>query len=651
MENTQRPKVIDTSIKEKQAYVEELWNSRKEGWNKSRVLMLIISLLAIGMSVFHVYTAGFGTLPSWEQRSIHVVWALILIFLLFPFKKGGKFGVVDILFVLITMTVGAYIIFGAEGIQSRQGNVGTNDMVFGTLLLVLVLEATRRTNGFFMMLIGLFFLVYIFFGQYFPGILAHPGARYGKMIDQMFNSTLGIFSSPIYVSSTILVLFVVFGSFLMKSGGGQFFTNFAFGALGNKTGGPALSSVGASALVSTITGNGAANAAITGSFTIPLMKKLGYSKKFSAAVEAVASQGGQIMPPIMGASVFIMAEATGVPYIKLALYALIPAVIYFLIAGFMVYFHAKRLKLAGIPREQLPDPMKILLKQGYLFLPILIIIGLMIYGYSPMKAGFYAILITVGISWIRKSTRMSFLDILAALETGIRGSLAVIAACATAGIIVGAVSLTGLGLNFSRFVIDLAGGQLFPLLLLIAVASIVLGMGMPTVSAYVILSVLGVPALVDAGVNLIAAHMFVFYFGVLSGLTPPVAITAYTTAGIAGSNPNATALYAIRIGAGGFLIPFIFVYNPELLLQSENTLEIILAVVSALFSCFLFSAAIERYLVNELNLIQRILMFTASAVLVIPGLLTDIVGLGLFLLVYLWQKRTVMESTTKQLNV
>jgi len=651
MDQTLKPeKKIDTSVKEKPAYIEELWRSRKEGWNKSRILMLIISVLAIGMSVFHIYTAGFGTLPSWEQRSIHVVWALLLIFLLFPFKKKGKFGVIDIIFVVITLVVGTYIMFGAEGIQSRQGNVSSNDMIFGTLLLALVLEATRRTNGFFMMLIGLFFLVYIFFGQYFPGILAHPGARYGKMIDQMFNSTLGLFGSPIYVSSTILVLFVVFGSFLMKSGGGQFFTNFAFGALGNKTGGPALSSVGASALVSTITGNGAANAAITGSFTIPLMKKLGYSKKFSAAVEAVASQGGQIMPPIMGASVFIMAEATGIPYIKLALYALIPAVIYFLIAGFIVYFHAKRLKLAGIPKEQLPDPKKILIREGYLFLPILIIIGLMVYGYSPMKAGFYAILLTIVISWIRKSTRMGFLDILAALETGIRGALAVIAACATAGIIVGAVSLTGLGLNFSRFVIDLAGGQLLPLLLLIAVASIILGMGMPTVSAYVILSVLGVPALTDAGVNLIAAHMFVFYFGVLSGLTPPVAITAYTTAGIAGSNPNATALYAIRIGAGGFLIPFIFVYNPELLLQNGNVFEITLAVISALFSCFLFSAAMENYFISEMNLIQRLLMFAAAVTLIIPGLATDLAGILLFVLIYFWQKRSVDQSSTKSVN-
>jgi TRAP transporter 4TM/12TM fusion protein len=642
---------IDTVIEEKQTYIEQVWHSRHKRWNKSRFFMLAISLIAIGMSIFHIYTAGFGTLPSWEQRSIHVVWALLLIFLLYPFRKGKRFGIVDIFFVLATICVGAYILFGAEVIQSRQGNVNTNDIIFGTVLIALVLEATRRTNGILMMLIGLFFIIYIFFGRYFPGILAHPGARYGKMIDQMFNSTLGIFSSPIYVSSTILVLFVVFGSFLMKSGGGQFFTNFAFGTFGHKTGGPALSAVGASALVSTITGNGAANAAITGSFTIPLMKKLGYSKKFAAAVEAVASQGGQIMPPIMGASVFIMAEATGIPYIKLALYACIPAVIYFLIAGFIVYFHAKRLKLSGIPKELLPDPKKILVKEGYMFLPIFFIIAFMIIGYSPMKAGFYAIFITIILSWIRKETRMNWLRILAALEDGVRGSLAVISACATAGIIVGAVSLTGLGLNFSRFMIELANGQLFILLIFISIASIILGMGMPTVSAYVILSVLGVPALVDAGVNLIAAHMFVFYFGVLSGLTPPVAITAYTTAGIAESHPNKTALYAIRIGVGGFIIPFIFVYNPELLLQSDNNFNIISAVVSALFSCYIISAAIEKYLISEINHFQRIILFISAAILVVPGVITDIFGFVLFFIVYFWNKKSYYTTNSKEFKI
>lgn len=631
-------------IKEKPAFIEDLWQNRREKWNGARILVLIISILAIGLSVFHIYTAGFGTLSSWSQRSIHVIWALLLIFLLFPFRKGKKFGIIDVFIVLFTLAEAAYIIFDAQGIQARQGAPNTNDIIFGTLLIALVLEATRRTNGILMAFIGLFFIAYIFLGPYFPGALAHPGARYGKMVDQMFNGTLGIFSDPIYVSSTVLILFVIFGAFLMRSGGGQFFTNFSFAALGNRTGGPALSAVGSSALVGSITGNGAANAAITGSFTIPLMKKLGYSRRFAAAVEAVASQGGQIMPPIMGASVFIMAEATGIPYIKLALYALIPALIYFLIASFIVYFHAKKLELAGIPKEQLPNIWEILLKQSYLFIPILAIIVMMVMGYSPMKAGFYAIILTFLLSWIKKNTRMKLLAVLSALESGARGALTVVAACATAGIIVGAVSLTGLGMTFSRFVIDLAGGNLFLLLVFTAVASIILGMGMPTVSAYVILSVLGVPALIDLGVNIVAAHMFVFYFGVMSGLTPPVAITAYTTAGIAGSEPQRTALYSMRIGLGGFFIPFIFVYNPELLLQGDNAVTTALAVITAIVSCYLFSAAIEGFWAQRLAAVQRVVLLAGAVLLVVPGMMTDLVGVILAVIVFIWNK---YQSPTK----
>ncbi len=630
---------IDTTINQKQAYIEEVWKIRKQKWNGARFFVLFTSLLAIGLSLFHIYTAGFGTLPSWQQRSVHVLWAILLIFLLFPFKKGGKFGIVDIVLILITLATSVYMIGGAEMIQSRQGDINASDTLVGSVFIILVLEATRRTNGILMALIGVFFLIYVLYGQYFPGALAHPGIRYEKMVDHMFSGTLGIFSEPIYVSSTVLLLFVVFGSFLMRSGGGQFFTDFAFGALGNKTGGPALSAVGSSALVATITGNGAANAAITGSFTIPLMKKLGYNKRFSAAVEAVASQGGQIMPPIMGASIFIMAETVGIPYIKLALYALIPAVIYFFIAGMVVYFHAKRLHLAGIPKEQLPSVKSVLLRQGYLFLPIVVILGLMIYGFSPMKAGFYAILATIILSWIKKATRMNLIGILAALEDGAKNALTVIAACATAGIIVGAVSLTGLGITFSRFVINVADGNLFLLLSLVAVASIIMGMGMPTVSAYVILAVLGAPALIELGVNQVAAHMFVFYFGVLSGLTPPVAITAYTTAGIAGSDPFKTSLYAIKIGLGGFFVPFIFAYNPVLLMQGGDMIDIILAITSACFSCILFAGGLEGYFIRSLSLLKRLIIFISAILLVIPGVLGDLIGIVLALCLISWQWR------------
>jgi len=312
-----------------------------------------------------------------------------------------------------------------------------------------------------------------------------------------------------------------------------------------------------------------------------------------------------------------------------------------------VYFHAKRLEMAGIPNEQLPDFKKVLLKQGYLFLPILIIIALMVYGYSPMKAGFYAVIATIILSWVRKTTRMSLLDILAALENGTRNALTVVAACATAGIIVGAVSLTGLGITFSRFAIDMAGQNLLLLLMLVAVASIIMGMGMPTVSAYVILAVLGAPALIELGVNAVAAHMFVFYFGVLSGLTPPVAITAYTTAGIAGSDPLKTAFYAIKIGLGGFFVPFIFAYNPVLLIQGGDPAEIAAAIGSAFLSCIFFAAALEGYLFGQLNALKRLLSMGSAVLLVIPGILGDVLGLTLAIGLFLWQWR-IKEFNTEE---
>ncbi|WLR51745.1 TRAP transporter permease [Bacillus tianshenii] len=650
-EAQQEDKKINIEIEKELTYVDRLWMERKEGWNRTRLLMLVIVLLSIGLSVFHIYTAGFGTLPSWHQRSIHVIWGILLIFLLFPSGKNGKMNWLDILLIIVTLATSFYILTGYPKVEMRQGNPNNNDILFGSILMVLVLEATRRTNGIFMSAIALFFILYVFLGPYFPGALAHPGVQYSTMISNMFNGTIGIFSAPIYVSSTVLILFVIFGAFLIRSGGGQAFTSFAFGSFGSKTGGPALAGVGASALMGTITGNGSSNAAITGAFTIPLMKKLGYSPKFAGAVEAVASQGGQIMPPIMGASVFIMAETTGIPYIKLALYGIVPAVIYFLITGFVIYFHAKSLSLAGIPKEQLPSVRMVLLKQGYLFLPIVLIIVMMIQGFSPMKAGFYAILASLFVSWLRKATRMNLLDILSALEKGAKGALSVMAACAAAGIIVGAVSLTGLGMNFSRFIVNVSGQSLFLLLILTAVTSIILGMGMPTVSAYVILAVLGVPALMNLGVNEVAAHFFVFYFGIISGITPPVAITAFITAGIANSPPMRTAFYALRVGLGGFIVPFIFVYNPALLLQGESPMHIVLAIVTALVSCYGFAIAVENYWLAKLTIFSRILVAASSIVLIIPGIYSDVIGIGGLAVAYILQKKMIKTTLRESTNM
>ncbi|MBF7083664.1 TRAP transporter permease [Desulfallas sp. Bu1-1] len=636
------PNFVNTRIEESSnSYIEQFFKD-KSLTAIAKYWRFFIAAVAIGYGTLSIYWAGFGTLPSWQHRSIHVGVILILAYAWFPclpsYKKSGKMhplldGVPFGLSVLVTL----YMVFQFPEILYRTGSPSQNDIIVGTLLILLIIEAVRRCTGPAMAILTAFMCLYIFIGPWFPGLLGHSGFRYSKMIDTMFISTQGIFSDPIYVSSTVLILFLIFCAFLLKTGVGQFFIDLAFSLTGGKRGGPALAAVSASALMATITGNGAANATMTGSFTIPMMKKIGYKPHFAGAVEAVASQGGQIMPPIMGASAFIMAEYTGIPYIKIAGYALVPAIFYFLTAGIVIYLQARKRNLQGIPKEQLPNFWNILQKQGYMTLPLILIVTLMVKGYSPMMSGFWAIIITYALSLLSRYTRMNWLSILAALEQGVRNTVTVACACAAAGIIVGSVILTGLGIRFSRFAIELSGGELLPLLLLIMLASIILGMGMPTVSAYVILAVLAVPALENQGVLPIAAHLFVFYFGIVSGITPPVAITAYITAGIAGAKPNQTAITACLIGLGGFIVPYMFIYNHTLLLQGEP-LTIIHGVTTALLGCIAFAGAIQGYLLDQTNILQRLMLVLSAFALVKYGLVTDIIGIGLLLAVYFTQK-------------
>lgn len=612
-------------MSESATYIEKLTQREYNLKGLPKVLAVIISLTAISFSLFHLYTSGFGSLPSWQHRAVHVSFGLLLLFMLFPFSKSKGFRMYDLIPIFLSCLVLIYTIFDYPAIEYRTGQPNMLDLIIGTLLIVLVIEGVRRTNGILMSLLILFFLFYIFLGPYFPGLLGHQGYGYEKMIDTLFISTSGIFSTPVYTSSTVIVLFIVFGSFFLKSGAGKFFIDFAYLLVGKRRGGPALTAVASSAMLGTITGNGAANVAITGSFTIPMMKKIGYSPRFSAGVESVASQGGQLMPPIMGASIFIMAEMIGVPYIELIAYALIPAILYFLIAGTMVYMQAVKLGLKGASDEEIPKAVEVW-KRVYFFLPIIFIIGLMVLGFSPIIAGLYSILITIGLSYINKENRMGWRDILACLESAAKSSMIVVSACAGAGIIVGSVVLTGLGTRFSRLAVNLSGENLVLLLILVMIASIILGMGMSTVSAYVILAVLAAPALIDLGVSPVAAHMFVFYYGVMSGLTPPVAITAYTAAGIAGSPPNATAFTATKIGLGGFIVPFMFVYNEALLLQAESTI-VIISIITSIIGAASIVFFIQGYLIRKTTLIERVLFLSASIALIIPGLLTDTIGI------------------------
>ncbi|MEW6661783.1 MAG: TRAP transporter permease [Bacillota bacterium] len=597
----------------------------------------LMAVLAIGIAFSAIYAAKFGPpFPAWQYRALFVGLMAILAFYYYPFRKGRLSYLMDVVPFLLAVATTAYMFFQYPSSEFRGGNPSQWDLIFGTILIFLIIEGCRRSNGWPMALVAGFFVCYIFIGPYLPGLLGHRGFRFVKMVDYMFLSTMGIFSELVNIGATILLLFILFGSFLVKSGIGQFFINLACSLMGRLPGGPALVAVLSSAMMGTVTGNGAANVTITGSFTIPLMKKVGYRKEFAGAVEAVASQGGQIMPPIMGASAFIMADYIGVPYIRIAAMALIPAILYFLTAGIVIYLEALKSGLHGMQSHEIPRLGTVMLRGWYMLTPLILIVALLIFGYSPMLAGFWAIVSCVVLSWFNFSNRINFLGILETLENGAKSAVSVIMAVSAAGIIVGSVIMTGLGIRFSRLAIELSGGELVPLLILVMIASIILGMGMPTVSAYVILAMLAAPALVKLDVPVIAAHLYVFYFGIISGITPPVAITAYIAAGIAGGDATKTAWEATRIGVAGFIVPYMFIFNNELLLQGAAP-EIIQVAITSLIGITCFAIAIQGWLLRSANIVQRLIMFVVAVLMINRGTVTDIIGAVLVAATIIWQ--------------
>lgn len=628
----------------KKTYVEQLLSNINSMTKEERIRGIIIASLAITLAIFHLYTSVFGMLSSWLHRAVHVGFILCLAFMLKQIgkKKYSKI-ILDYIPFLLSVALLIYMIVQYPGVEYRQGAPNQVDMFFGTLIIILLLEATRRVCGKVMTIIAIFFLFYIFIGPYLPGLWGHNGFSYKKVIDEMYMSTRAIFGAPIYTSSTVLVLFVLFGAFLGRSGGSKTFIDLASAIAGHRNGGPALTAVISSAAIGTITGTGTANVTITGTYTIPLMKKVGYKPAFAGAVEAVASQGGQIMPPIMGASAFIMAEYLGIPYYQIALGAAIPALFYFLACGLSVVLEAKKQNLPTIPKDKLPKTKDVLKEGWYNFSPLLLIIYLLVSGKSPMMAGFYGVVLTIAISFIKKETRLTLATFLGALEEGIRSMTTVALACSTAGIIVGAVSLTGIGMRFSRLAIAASGGHLIILLFFTMIASIILGMGLPTVSCYVLLSVLTAPALVKMGVAPFAAHMFVFYFGIVSGLTPPVAITSYTAAGIAGSSPFETGWESMKLAVGGFIIPYLFVYNPALLMIGSG-MEILTSALSTLIGCFCFVAAVNGYLVIKMNTFQRLALLIATLLVFKIGLNSDLIGIAILLSIVAYNKSKKNKS-------
>ena len=619
---------------------------------------LIISIIAIAMSCFHLYTSFAGTLLAVKQRAVHLCFVMVLAFMIYPAtKKASKTKVpwYDYLLSALGLTVFGYLIVNFEGIIAKGGTPETIDLVFGTLALLLVLEVTRRAVGPELPIVAIIFLLYATkMGPSFPGLLAHRGYSFARIISHMYLTTEGILGTPIGVSATFVFMFILFGAFLDKTGVGGFFIDLAYAMTGSLCSGPAMTAVVASGFMGSISGSSVANTVTTGAFTIPLMKDVGYKPYFAGAVEATASTGGQIMPPVMGAAAFIMAEFTGIPYIKIIGSAAIPAVLYYVAVGTMVHLEAKKLGLKGIPKEQLPKVSTVMKDRGYLLIPLVTIIFFLVRGYTPLFSAFWSIVVSVviaiGASLIKKNKSFSVKIFISALDAGAKNAIGVAAACAAAGIIVGVVTLTGLGLSVANLIVKLAGGQLFLTLVYTMVASIILGMGLPTTAKYIVLATMAVPALLTLNVNLMAAHLFILYFGVVADVTPPVALAAYAGAGIAGANAMKTGFQAIKLAIAGFVVPYIFAYNPALLLIKKGTQvvngnivyagvgEILMVIVTALLGVICLASFVENYLLIKSKIWERIPMGAAAIALLFPSFTTDIVGFVVLVAVFMLQR-------------
>ncbi|KKB39817.1 TRAP transporter permease [Bacillus thermotolerans] len=604
-----------------------------------------IFVLSVALAGYHLYTAFMGPLDALRHRSLHTAVIAALVFILYPAfykKKTGqsKVTVVDILWMIAALATGAYMIIDYAGIAERMSIYmpSTLDIVFGLITIAVVIEGGRRVVGNALTILAVLFLVYAFFGQYFPDLFRHSGKELEDIVTYMYLSTEGIYGIAISVSASYIILFILFGSFLNKSGMGQFFTDISLSVAGHTSGGPAKVAVVSSGLLGSINGSALANVVTTGAFTIPLMKKVGYRPAFAGAVEATASVGGQIIPPVMGATAFIMAETLGMPYNQIALAAILPAVLYYLGIICIVHFQAKKHGLSGMSKEELPNLWQVLKRGGHLLIPIVVLIGLLIAGKTPLFAAFYAIVLSVVVSWFNKETRMGVKEILGAMEDGVRAALGVAMSCAMVGLIVGVSTLTGLGPKLTQSILVLGQGDMFLTLIFTMVACIVMGMGLPSIPTYIITATMAAPALLELGVAPFVTHMFVFYFGILANVTPPVALAAFAGAGIAGADPNKTGFEALRLALSGFIIPYIFVFSPVLLMQDvSNPLEVVWVAATAVIGIVGLSAALERYFLTDIPIYLAAICLAGSITLIVPGMWSDIIGLSILSLVLIQQ--------------
>lgn len=614
---------------------------------QNKIFKGVLRYTAIALALYHIYALIFQLPIPLVLYSIHWGMGLTYAFVYYPSYKGNKkalrktFGVIDAILAIATIAVVLYILRDPNALMYRvsKANANTLDLVFGTIAMILSLEAARRTIGLGLPIIALVFFAYAMWGNYLPGMIASKGYSFRRVISFIF-SVEGIYGSPTASSAQYVFLLIIFGAFLGYSGTGEFFMKLAMKLAGHARGGPAKVAVISSGLFGSISGSAVANVMGTGVFTIPLMKKTGYKPHFAGAVEAVASTGGQIMPPVMGSGAFIMAELIGYKYSQIALGALLPAILYYLSILLMVDFEAAKSGLLGVDTSHM-DAAKKILKQGWnLLVPLIIlIVCLAFFQFTVARSATLAILATIIACALKKETRMSFKTILDGFETGVIRSVSVICAVASAGVAIGCIMLTGVGAKFAFAVLTLAHNNLFLTLLMSGLAATILGMGLPTVAAYIISASLLASSLVQLGIPIFAAHMFLLYYSILSQITPPVALAAYAAGNIADANPNKVGFTAMRLGVIAFIIPFFFVYGPALLMIG-TPLEIIEATVTSLVGCFFLAAGLEGWLVEKINIPCRILALGAAFCCIASGLVTDLIGLGLIVAFLLLHKGT-----------
>ena len=613
----------------------------------SGLVRLVTAAVAVAMVLYHMWAIGFGSPEAIWFRGTHLLFALTLTFLIFRASgmPDGAPRPLDLALLVLAALPILYLFYYYDYIVNRifyVDDLFLSDKIMGCIMVVLLLEAVRRVLGWALPITAVIFLVYgLFIARLEPQ----------RMLDQLYMTTEGVFGIPLSVSATYVLIFVVFGTFMERTGTGQLFMDFATGLTGHATGGPGKVAVVSSSLFGTISGSAVANVMVTGQISIPLMKRTGFRPEFAGAVEAVASTGGQIMPPIMGAAAFVMAEFLGVSYGQVVIWAIIPAVLYYLACFSAVHFEAKRLGLTGLPRSDLPKLGAVLRTNGHLFIPVAVILVVMYSGYSAPMAALAGTLACFPVAALRANTRhnVTLDNIIGAMVDGARNTLSVALACAAAGIIVGVVTLSGLGIVFTQFVVHLAKDMLLVALMLTMVAGIVLGMGIPTTPAYIIMTALLVPAIVKLGVIVPAAHMFAFYFAILSAITPPVALAVFAACGIAKSDLWTTGWAAVKIGATGFIVPYMFVYSPSLLMIGDWP-TIISSCSSAMIGVVLFAGGLHGYLLSATNFWQRPMLVIAGLLLIKPGWESDLVGATLALIVIVTQlmaRRALREAAIK----